>query len=316
VPTLDGVAGIARDLTGTPIAAGTPGPGGTQGLVDLLRRGRVVVLSGAGISTESGVPDYRGPTGIARNAQPMTYQEFVGSVEAQQRYWARSYAGWPVMNRARPNAGHHAVAELQRRGLIDAVITQNVDRLHHAAGSDPVVELHGALGRVVCLACDTVTDRGTLQERLAVANPGFDTSLFADTDGDTASVRPDGDLALAGEMVAAFRPVGCRDCGAGPLKPDVVFFGENVPKERVAHCFDLVDDARTLLVLGSSLTVMSGYRFVRRAARQRIGVAIVNQGPTRGDGDAALRIDAPLGAVLTATVDALRRGAGEPAPRS
>jgi len=274
-------------------------------LVDVLGRGCVVVLGGAGLSTESGVPDYRGPTGIARNAQPMTYQEFTGSPEAQRRYWARSYAGWPVMHRVRPNAGHQAVAELQRRGLVDAVVTQNVDRLHHAAGSDPVVELHGTLHRVVCLACRVVSDRATVQERLAEANPGFEVSLFADTDGDTTSVRPDGDVALAESMVAGFRPVDCLDCGAGPLKPDVVFFGENVPKDRVTHCFALVDAARTLLVLGSSLTVMSGYRFVRHARKHGVGVVIVNRGPTRGDGDADLRLDAPLGVTLTAAVQAL-----------
>jgi NAD-dependent SIR2 family protein deacetylase len=292
------------------LAPGAPHrpPGGTAApdrLADVVRGGGVVVLSGAGLSTESGIPDYRGPSGIARNARPMTYQEFVGSAEAQQRYWARSFAGWPVMRRARPNAGHHAVARLQHLGLVDAVITQNVDRLHHAAGSDGVVELHGALDRVVCLACRAPGDRSELQERLADANPGFDPSLFTDTDGDTASVRPDGDVALAAGMVARFRPVACRECGGGPLKPDVVFFGESVPKERVAHCFELVDDADTLLVLGSSLTVMSGYRFVRHAARHGIRVVIVNQGTTRGDGEAALRIDAPLGPVLTATVEAL-----------
>jgi len=300
----------APNRTAGPAAVTPVGTDELRALVDLLGRGRVVVLGGAGLSTESGVPDYRGRTGIARNAQPMTYQEFTGSVEAQQRYWARSFAGWTAMNRVRPNAGHRALAELQRRGLVDAVITQNVDRLHHAAGSDPVVELHGSLHRVVCLACHAVSDRGTLQTRLAEANPGFDVSLFADTDGDTASVRPDGDVALAAEMVAAFRPVDCLGCGAGPLKPDVVFFGENVPKDRVAHCFDLVDAARTLLVLGTSLTVMSGYRFVRRATRRGIPVAIVSSGPTRGDDHATLRIDAPLGTTLTAALDRARSGPG------
>jgi len=234
----------------------------------------------------------------------MTYQEFVGSAEAQQRYWARSCAGWPLMRRTRPNTGHHAIAELERLGLVDAVITQNVDGLHHAAGSHPVVELHGALRHVVCLACRATSDRDQVQDRLARANPGFDATLFTDTDGDTAAVHPDGDVALAAEMVARFRPVDCPACGGGPLKPDVVFFGENVPKDRVARCFDLVDAARTLLVLGSSLTVMSGYRFVRHATRRHIPVAIVNQGPTRGDDHATLRIDAPLGATLT-TVAAL-----------
>jgi len=280
----------------------------TDTLAAVLSAGGAVVLSGAGISTESGIPDYRGPTGVARNATPMTYQEFVGSPRAQQRYWARSYAGWPVMRRARPNPGHLAVARLQQLGLVDAVITQNVDRLHHAAGSDPVVELHGALGRVVCLACGAGSDRGDLQERLRLANPDADTSLFVDADGDSAAVRPDGDVALVEAMVASFRTVDCLECGSGPLKPDVVFFGENVPRPRVQSCYDLIDAARSLLVLGSSLTVMSGYRFVRHAARRAIPVVIVNQGPTRGDGEATLRIDEPLGVVLPAAVAALSPG--------
>lgn len=288
--------------------SGLPAPSrALEALATRLTQGQVVILTGAGISTDSGLPDYRGPTGVARNARPMTYQEFIGSPEAQRRYWARSYAGWPMLRRTRPNAGHHAVARLQRLGLVDAVITQNVDRLHHAAGSRNIIELHGALERVVCLTCQDVTDRSTIQERLAEANPGFDTSIFGQTDGDTAHIRPDGDLALAEAMIAAFRPVGCLACGWGPLKPDVVYFGESVPKDRVARCFDLVNGARTLLVLGSSLTVMSGYRFVRHAAKRGIDVAIVNQGPTRGDGEATLRIDAPLGAVLTTTVETLSR---------
>jgi NAD-dependent SIR2 family protein deacetylase len=271
-------------------------------LADALAQGGAVVLSGAGISTESGIPDYRGPTGVARGAVPMTYQEFVGSADAQRRYWARSFAGWPVMRRARPNAGHLAVARLQGLGLVDAVITQNVDRLHHAAGSDRIVELHGALERVLCLACGDVSERGELQQRLAAANPTFDAAVFTDTDGDTASVRPDGDVELAATMIGAFRSVDCTRCGGGPLKPDVVFFGEGVPKPRVEHCFELVDDARALVVLGSSLTVMSGYRFVRHADRRGIPVVIVNQGPTRGDDEATLRIDRPLGPVLTDAV--------------
>jgi NAD-dependent SIR2 family protein deacetylase len=276
-----------------------------EALAEVVAHGDVVVLSGAGISTESGIPDYRGPTGVARAASPMTYQEFVGSPWAQRRYWARSFAGWPVMRRARPNSGHAAVARLETLGLVDAVITQNVDRLHHAAGSRRVVELHGALERVVCLSCHAVSDRGELQARLAAANPTFDVSMFTDTDGDTAAVRPDGDVALVEEMVQAFRAVGCTTCGEGPLKPDVVFFGESVPKDRVARCYDLVNAARTLLVVGSSLTVMSGYRFVRHADKHGIGVAVVNSGPTRGDGEACLRIDAPLGTVLPAIVAAL-----------
>ncbi len=287
------------------------GPDGVQTLAEVVARGHAVVLSGAGLSTESGIPDYRGPTGVARAATPMTYQELLGSQAAQQRYWARSFAGWPVMSRARPNDGHRAVARLQEMGVVDAVITQNVDRLHHAAGSDPVVELHGSLATVVCLCCRGVSDRAVLQERLTVANPHFDPTVFVAGDGDTAQVRPDGDLDLVADMVSRFRPVPCAACGEGPLKPDVVFFGENVPRERVARCYELVDAARALVVLGSSLTVMSGYRFVRHAAKLGIDVVIVNQGLTRGDGQATLKIEEPLGAILTELVSQLgRAGAG------
>lgn len=273
-------------------------------LADLLAAGDVVALTGAGMSTEppSSIPDYRGPTGVARGTAPMTYQELLGSPQAQRRYWARSFAGWPVIRRARPNAGHAAVARLQGLGAVGTVVTQNVDRLHQAAGADPVIDLHGSLDRVVCLACRGTSDRDQLQQRLTEANPGFDPGLFAGSDGDTAQVRPDGDVELVEAMVEAFRSVPCLACGAGPLKPDVVFFGESVPKDRVARCYELVDAARVLLVLGSSLTVMSGYRFVRHAHRLGREVAIVNQGATRGDGEATLRVDGPLGATLTEVV--------------
>ena len=172
-------------------------------LADTLRSGGAVVLSGAGISTEapSSIPDYRGPTGVARGATPMTFQELTGSPEAQRRYWARSFAGWPVMRDAVPNAGHAAVARLQGLGLVDGVITQNVDRLHQAAGATAVVDLHGTLARVVCLACRDVSDRDVLQARLAEANPGFDPEVFTGSDGDTAQVRPDGDVELVESMV-------------------------------------------------------------------------------------------------------------------
>lgn len=293
--------------TTRPLTA-VPGPhtvtGGAAELADLLADGDVVALTGAGMSTEppSSIPDYRGPTGVARGATPMTYQELLGSPEAQRRYWARSFAGWPVIRKARPNAGHAAVARLQRLGVVGAVVTQNVDRLHQAAGADPVVDLHGSLDRVVCLACRDVSDRDQLQHRLTEANPGFDPALFGGADGDTAQVRPDGDVELVEAMVEAFRTVPCLVCGDGPLKPDVVFFGENVPRDRVARCYELVDAARVLLVLGSSLTVMSGYRFVRHAHKLGRAVAIVNQGPTRGEGEATLRVDAPLGATLADVV--------------
>ncbi|WP_033220160.1 NAD-dependent protein deacetylase [Kitasatospora phosalacinea] len=257
----------------------------------LLEGGGVVVLSGAGLSTESGIPDYRGPDGVRRNRPPMTYQEFVAGEDARRRYWARSHAGRSVIARARPNAGHLAVARLREAGRIAAVITQNVDGLHRAAGTADAVELHGGLDRVVCLDCRAVTPRAALDERLAALNPAF---------RDAGSrINPDGDVELPDHLVASFAVAPCASCG-GVLKPDVVFFGESVPKDRVEHCYRLVDDGRALLVLGSSLAVMSGLRFVRHAAKTGKPVAIVTRGTTRGDDLAAVRLDRPLGETLTA----------------
>jgi NAD-dependent SIR2 family protein deacetylase len=263
----------------------------------LVAGGGVVVLSGAGLSTDSGIPDYRGPSGLARRHTPMTYQTFLGDPVARHRYWARSYLGWGTIAAARPNAGHLAVAALERAGLVTAVITQNVDGLHQRAGSREVTELHGGLDRVACRACGELEGRANLAERLRGANPGFD--------GAVSRVNPDGDAELADEALDTFRMVPCLCCGGGPLKPDVVFFGETVPRPRVDRCFALVGGARALLVLGSSLAVMSGYRFVLRAATLGIPVAIVNAGPTRGDAKASVRVDAPLGEVLPALVASL-----------
>ncbi|WCN78689.1 NAD-dependent protein deacetylase [Micromonospora sp. LH3U1] len=259
-------------------------------LTSLVAGGGVVVLSGAGLSTESGIPDYRGPSGVARRHTPMTFQAFTRDPLARRRYWARSHLGWRLIAGAAPNAGHRAVAGLQHAGLVDAVITQNVDGLHGAAGSTSVIELHGRLDEVTCLDCGNLTSREELDRRLREANPDFVARV--------AAVNPDGDVDLPDEQVAAFRAVDCGICGTGMLKPDVVFFGETVPPQRVARCFTAVEQARSLLVLGSSLTVMSGRRFVIRAAKQGIPVAIVNQGPTRGDDHAAVCVDAPLGALL------------------
>ncbi|MEU8289157.1 NAD-dependent protein deacetylase [Micromonospora sp. NPDC048905] len=256
----------------------------------LVAGGGVVVLSGAGLSTESGIPDYRGPSGVARRHTPMTFQAFTRDPLARRRYWARSHLGWRLIAGAAPNAGHRAVAGLQRAGLVDTVITQNVDGLHGAAGSTSVIELHGRLDEVICLDCGNLTSREELDRRLREANPDFVARV--------AAVNPDGDVDLPDEQVAAFRTVDCAICGTGMLKPDVVFFGETVPPQRVARCFAAVERARSVLVLGSSLTVMSGRRFVIRAAKRGIPVAIVNQGPTRGDGHASVCVDAPLGALL------------------
>jgi NAD-dependent SIR2 family protein deacetylase len=258
------------------------------------------VLSGAGLSTESGIPDYRGPSGLARRATPMTYQAFTGSLDARRRYWARSHVGWRLMSRAEPNAGHRAVADLQDAGLLAGVITQNVDGLQSAAGARDVVELHGNLDRVVCLDCGDLSPRAELDHRLTAANRAWAARALR--------VQPDGDVELADDDVAGFRVVDCRRCG-GVLKPDVVFFGETVPTDRVQRCFGLVERAGALLVLGSSLTVMSGYRFVLRAAKLGVPVAIVNQGVTRGHAQARLTVDGALGQVLPALVDRLTRAA-------
>ncbi len=274
-------------------------------LADLLLATRPLVLTGAGISTESGIPDYRGPDG-RRRVTPMQHGEFVGSSQARQRYWARSYVGWHRFSAAEPNVGHLAVARLQRATAAGAVITQNVDGLHQRAGARDVVELHGTLAEVVCLTCGARADRDLLQALMADANPGFvdrATSLVADGSQVSSQIRPDGDIVLADAAVAEFRAPTCLVCRADTLKPDVVFFGGSVPKDRVEQCFALTDRADALLVLGSSLAVMSGYRFVRRAAARGIPVAIVTHGPTRGDAQATLRVDAPLGPTLAALAD-------------
>ncbi|SEQ78754.1 NAD-dependent protein deacetylase, SIR2 family [Lentzea xinjiangensis] len=261
-------------------------------VVPIVEEGGVLVLSGAGLSTESGIPDYRGEGGSLRKHTPMTYEEFTTSEEGRQRYWARSHVGWRTIARAHPNAGHHAVTRLSAK--LCGVITQNVDGLHQAAGTRDVVELHGGLDRVICLDCRSLSPRAELDRRLREANPDF----HATTD----EINPDGDVFLPEELVRDFRLVGCRECG-GVLKPDVVFFGENVPRPRVEQCYSLVDRAKSLLVLGSSLTVMSGLRFVRRAAGAGTPVVIINRGETRGDPFASLRVDLPLGASLTRLAD-------------
>ena len=265
-------------------------------LACLAAGGGVVTLSGAGVSTDSGIPDYRGPTGAIRRTAPMTYREFVTDPFARQRYWARSQVGWGHVRRARPNAAHTAVAALERGGWTAGLITQNVDGLHHAAGSRKVVELHGNLARTVCLSCGDRRSRREMAERLTDANPDFDQRSTA--------VAPDGDADLDVAVERGFTVVGCTRCG-GVLKPDVVFFGESVPRPRVARCYAMVDAARLLLIVGSSLTVMSGYRFVIHARKHGIPVAIVNRGSTRGDDDAVVRIDAGLADVLPGLVDRL-----------
>jgi NAD-dependent SIR2 family protein deacetylase len=277
----------------------------------LLADRPLVALTGAGLSTDSGIPDYRGPAAPAR--MPMTFGEFVSGHAAQQRYWARSAVGWGRMRVAEPNAGHRALAAIDPALLI----TQNVDGLHEAAGSRRVVALHGRIADVVCLSCRTVTSRSDLQHRLDELNPGW-----ARRHADVA-VRPDGDVDL--EDTADFVVPACELCG-GVLKPDVVFFGESVPRERVERCMAAVDalaastgpragDGGALLVAGSSLTVMSGLRFVRRAAKAGTPIVIVNRGTTRGDALATYRIEAGTSEFLT-TLARRRAALPEPVPQS
>jgi len=263
-------------------------------LTQLLQAGGVVVLSGAGISTDSGIPDYRGASGAAlRKHAPMTFQAFIGDPEARHRYWARSHVGWPMMRDARPNAAHHAVAAWQEAGVVTSVVTQNVDSLHAKAGSPEVVDLHGRLDRVVCLDCSIIESREVIAERLEAANPGWRHL--------TGAINPDGDVDLTDADVRQFTMVSCTRCG-GVLKPDVVYFGETVPRDRVVNAYARVDEAQSLLVLGSSLHVYSGRRFVLRAVERGIPVAFVNQGPTRADDVADIRIDGSLGEVLVSVL--------------
>ncbi|GAA5013729.1 NAD-dependent protein deacetylase [Streptomyces hyderabadensis] len=283
-------------MSWTPEGDLPPGTTDLAPVADALRAGGVLVLSGAGISTESGIPDYRGEGGSLSRHTPMTYQDFTAHPEARRRYWARSHLGWRTFGRALPNAGHRSVAAFGRHGLLTGVITQNVDGLHQAAGSEGVVELHGSLDRVVCLDCGAFSPRRELARRLEEANAGFAPVA--------AGINPDGDADLTDEQVGDFRVVPCTICG-GILKPDVVFFGENVPPRRVEHCRELVRAASSLLVLGSSLTVMSGLRFVRQAAEAGKPVLIVNRDATRGDRLAVTRVALDLGPALTTVANRL-----------
>lgn len=266
-------------------------------LIAMLRGKRVVALTGAGCSTESGIPDYRGLDTPPRARPPIQHREFVDKPDARRRYWARSVLGWPRLAGAEPNAGHRALAVLEHAGVVAGVITQNVDGLHGRAGSRDVVELHGALARVRCLACGAMTSRDELQHRLLARNPAFAERARA------VAIAPDGDADLPDELVESFEVVACA-C-EGVVMPDVVFFGGSVPRPTLDAAWATFERAEVLLVVGSSLAVFSGYRFVRRAAERSIPVAILNRGPTRGDELARLRVDARAGEALTAIAHAL-----------
>jgi NAD-dependent SIR2 family protein deacetylase len=271
----NGNAGLAREVAS---------------LGDAIANARVCVLTGAGISTDSGIPDYRGPEGSQTRRNPIRYNEFISSQEARRRYWARSCRGWPYMRSRRPNESHLIVATLQRDGVLGPLITQNVDGLHTVAGSDPVLELHGALDTTVCLECGERRPRSDVQTEMERDNPGWVDQ--------TAAIAPDGDVELDAELIRRFVAPRCRRCN-GPLKPDVVLFGESVPRDRVQRCFAWIDACDALLVLGSSLAVYSGYRFAEAAYRLGKAVYLVNVGRNRADAIATRKIDAPLRETLT-----------------
>ena len=280
-----------------PVAAASPSDGELEILLrirDVLAGRRFALLTGAGLSTDSGIPDYRGPGSPPRT--PMTYQEFVKDAANRQRYWARNHIGWSHLRHADPNQGHYAAAELERRGYLTGLITQNVDRLHEDAGSVNVVDLHGRYDQVVCLACRRTYSRRLLAGVLEELNPDF---LSRAEGTGLVEMAPDADATVEDqELISSFVVAVCPACG-GTLKPDFVYFGENVPKDRVERSYRMVDDADALVAAGSSLTVMSGLRFVRHAAKDGKPVIIINRGDTRGDDKATIKLEAGVSESLT-----------------
>lgn len=256
----------------------------------LCRYTKLFVLTGAGCSTESGIPDYRDAAGQWKRTPPVRHQEFVGDPRVRARYWARSMIGWTVMGSAQPNAAHRALADLERQGRLGRLVTQNVDGLHQKAGSTAVVDLHGRIDQVVCLRCEATSSRERLQRRLLDANPQYA--------GLTAGRAPDGDADLERIDFSDFTIPACEECGVGVLKPDVVFFGANVPPERVTRSMEALDSADALLIVGSSLMVWSGYRFAVRAAERGLPIAAINRGVTRADPLIGLKVEDNCAEVL------------------
>ena len=278
--------------------------GSLADVVGVLAGHRLAVLTGAGVSTDSGIPDYRGPDSPPRT--PMTFQQFTGDEGFRRHYWARNHVGWRRVHRTIPNAGHRALAAMEQRGVVTGLITQNVDLLHEAAGSRHVIDLHGRYDRVRCLSCGTVISRADLAARLDLLNPGF-AEAVADVE-----IAPDADAVI--EQTSHFVVADCAVCG-GMLKPDIVYFGETVPRERVDRAYAMVDAAHALLVAGSSLTVQSGLRFVRHAAQTGKPVVVVNRGATRGDKYAAVTLDAGTSETLTELSEVLPSVQRAPAER-
>ncbi len=258
--------------------------------------GSVAVLTGAGVSTASGIPEYRDRDGNWKHPRPVQYADFLKRENVRRRYWARSFVGWRRMSRAAPNRAHAALSALERAGFLHTTITQNVDGLHQQSGSERVIDLHGRLDAVRCLDCFATVARDDWQEQLMDRNPGWR--------GHVTRFHPDGDAELADDDYAGFSVPACEACG-GIMKPDVVFFGESVPRERVDAARAAVDAAGGLLVVGSSLMVFSGLRFARHAHATDKPIAIVNQGRTRADDIAAVRIEADCGELLARTFDLL-----------
>ena len=258
-------------------------------LADFIdRHPRLFILTGAGISTASGIPDYRDDKGGWKRRPPVQHQEFMTRHPVRQRYWGRSLIGWPVMQTAAPNAAHQALVSLEQAGQVSALVTQNVDRLHQKAGSQQVVDLHGRADEVICMSCHYRCPRDDVHDRSRLANPAFN--------GYTAATAPDGDADLELDF-SQFKVIDCPQCG-GILKPDVVFFGDNVPKARVEHAIAALEASDAMLVIGSSLMVFSGYRFCLHAHQSHIPMATLNLGATRADALMDLTLNAPIGDTL------------------
>ncbi|GAA1450167.1 Sir2 family NAD-dependent protein deacetylase [Nesterenkonia lacusekhoensis] len=263
-----------------------------SGILSLLHEGDVLCVTGAGVSTDSGIPDYRGPQGSLHRHRPMTYQEFQHDAAARHRYWARSFVGWRQMHGTAPNRSHELLAQWQSRGMLTGLVTQNVDGLHRQAAealnpgtAEDIVTLHGDLDTVVCLVCGNSEHRPSLDVRLEEANPGYAEAAWQAAE----NINPDGDVTLADSWVQEFVMVSCRVCGSQKLKPDVVYFGENVPAERKAAVDRLTDQASALLVVGSSMAVMSGFKIALTMHRAGKPVAVINGGPSRADAKAQWR---------------------------
>ena len=274
-----------------------PKPDEVGSLVEFVaRHAPLFVISGAGCSTESGIFDYRGRDGQWKRKPPVHYDQFIRSEAARQRYWARSHVGWQRFCAARPNPAHLALAALERAGVVGIVVTQNVDGLHQAAGHERVIDLHGRLAAVICTACGRRTARADVAAWLAESNPGFETPKH--------TLAPDGDADFEGVDLTGFRVPYCDRCG-GVVKPDVVFFGENVPRTRVDAAFDALARSGGVLICGSSVMVQSSFRFCRRAEALQLPIAALNEGVTRADAMLTVKVEARCGAALTAVAASL-----------